>query len=173
MNNLSFEEITNATPLHQLNEIREIYNYYVLNTTISFHTKELDVDQFKASVINKDSRYKSYVIFEEDDIKGYVLISQYKSKQAYDICGEVTIYLKPNCLGLGLGRRALHFIEEVARKEGFHTLIATICMENTRSKSLFEKNGYEQCGLFKEIGYKFDRRLDIGSFQKILCPQGK
>jgi L-amino acid N-acyltransferase YncA len=162
--NLSFEEITQQ----HLKEIREIYNYYVLNTTISFHTDELDQDQIKASVINKDKRYKSYVIYDDHEIKGYVLITQYKSKQAYDISGEVTIYLKPNCLGQGIGRQALQFIEEVARTQGFHTLIATICMENTRSKSLFEKNGYEQCALFKEIGYKFDRRLDIGSFQKIL-----
>jgi L-amino acid N-acyltransferase YncA len=164
LTNLTFEEIAQ----HHLNEIREIYNYYVLNTTISFHTNELDLDEIKVSVLNKNTRYKSYVIYEDNEIKGYVLITQYKSKQAYDRSGEVTIYLKPNCLGQGLGRQALHFIEDVARNQGFHTLIATICMENTRSKSLFEKNGYEQCALFKEIGYKFERRLDIGSFQKIL-----
>jgi phosphinothricin acetyltransferase len=62
----------------------------------------------------------------------------------------------------------LAFIEEVGREQGFHTLIATICMENSRSIRLFEKNGYEQCALFKEVGYKFRRRLDIGSFQKIM-----
>ncbi|WP_342426701.1 GNAT family N-acetyltransferase [Paenibacillus sp. FSL L8-0158] len=76
--------------------------------------------------------------------------------------------MKPDCLGQGIGKQALSFIEEVAKEQGFHTLIVTICMENTRSKLLFERNGYEQCALFKEIGYEFDRRLDIGSFQKIL-----
>lgn len=164
LTHVSFEVINQQ----HLNEIKEIYNYYVANTTISFHTVELDIDEIKASVMNKNPRYTSYVIYQEYEIKGYVLITQYKSKQAYDICGEVTIYLKPDCLGQGLGRQALHFIEGVAREQGFHTLIATICMENSRSKSLFEQNGYEQCALFKEIGYKFDRKLDIGSFQKML-----
>ena len=164
MSNISYEEIT----LQHLHVIREIYNYYVVNTTISFHTEELDLDQIKAAVMSKNSRYKSYVIKSDNEINGYVLITQYKSKQAYDISGEVTIYLKPECLGQGLGRKALHFIEEVAKERGFHSLIATICMENTRSKILFEKNGYEQCALFREIGIKFNRRLDIGSFQKIL-----
>ncbi|OMF60205.1 GNAT family N-acetyltransferase [Paenibacillus sp. FSL R5-0765] len=164
MTTVTFEEVTEQ----HLPEIREIYNYYVMNTTISFHTEELDLDQIKSSVMNKDTRYKTYVIFENDQMMGYVLITQYKSKQAYDICGEVTIYLKPDILGKGLGKQALHFIEKIAKEQGFHTLIATICMENTRSKSLFERNGYEQCALFKEIGYKFDRKLDIGSFQKIL-----
>ncbi|WP_366345373.1 N-acetyltransferase family protein [Paenibacillus amylolyticus] len=161
---MTFEEVTEQ----HLPEIRKIYNYYVMNTTISFHTEELDLDQIKSSVMNKDTRYKTYVIFENNQMMGYVLITQYKSKQAYDICGEVTIYLKPDILGKGLGKQALRFIEKIAKEQGFHTLIATICMENTRSKTLFERNGYEQCALFKEIGYKFDRKLDIGSFQKIL-----
>lgn len=164
MTTVTFEEVTEQ----HLPEIREIYNYYVMNTTISFHTEELDLDQIKSSVMNKDTRYKTYVIFENDQMMGYVLITQYKSKQAYDICGEVTIYLKPDILGKGLGKQALRFIEKIAKEQRFHTLIATICMENTRSKSLFERNGYEQCALFKEIGYKFVRKLDIGSFQKIL-----
>lgn len=164
MTHVSFEVIDQQ----HLNEIKEIYNYYVVNTTISFHTVELDIDEMKASVMNKNPRYASYVIYQDHEIKGYVLITQYKNKQAYDICGEVTIYLKPDCLGQGLGRQALLFIEGVAREQGFHTLIATICMDNVRGKSLFEKNGYEQCALFKEIGYKFDRKLDIGSFQKML-----
>ncbi|MNP15280.1 Phosphinothricin N-acetyltransferase [compost metagenome] len=165
MSSLSFVEVSQ----HHLNDIKEIYNYYVLNSTISFHTEELDFEQIKASTMNKDARYKSFVIYDEDEIKGYVLITQYKNKQAYEISGEVTIYLKPNCLGQGIGKLALQFIEDVAKKQGFHTLIATVCMENVRSKSLFEKQGYKQCALFKEIGYKFGRRLDIGSFQKILC----
>lgn len=160
----SFEEITEQ----DLTEVREIYNYYVSNTTISFHTEELTLKEIKASVINRDPRFKSFVIKEENEIKGYVLITQYKSKQAYDFSGEVTIYLKPDIVGKGIGGTALLFIENVAREQGFYTLIATVCMENTRSKSLFEKHGYEQCAMFKGVGYKFDRRLDIGSFQKVL-----
>jgi L-amino acid N-acyltransferase YncA len=164
MTTLSFIEINDQ----HLEEVTAIYNYYVMHTTISFHTEPIALEQMKVSVMNKDPRYKTYVIYDNEEIKGYVLISQYKSKQAYDRSGEVTIYLKPNSLGQGIGKQALQFIEIAAKKQGFHTLIATICTENTRSKTLFEKSGYEQCALFKEIGYKFNRRLDIGSFQKIL-----
>ncbi|WP_247901506.1 GNAT family N-acetyltransferase [Paenibacillus pabuli] len=160
----SFEEITEQ----DLTEVREIYNYYVSNTTISFHTEELTLEEIKTSVMNQNPRFKSFVIKEENEMKGYVLITQYKSKQAYDFSGEVTIYLKPGTVGKGIGGKALRYIEDVAREQGFYTLIATVCMENTRSISLFEKHGYEQCAMFKGVGYKFDRRLDIGSFQKVL-----
>ncbi|OPG98803.1 hypothetical protein B2I21_10790 [Chryseobacterium mucoviscidosis] len=160
----SFEEIKEQ----DLNEVKEIYNYYVSNTTISFHTEELTLEEIKASVMNPNPRFKSFVIKEENEIRGYVLITQYKSKQAYDFSAEVTIYLKPGTVGKGIGGKALRYIEGVAREQGFYTLIATVCMENTRSISLFEKHGYEQCAMFKGVGYKFERRLDIGSFQKLL-----
>lgn len=61
MAHVSFEVIN----LQHLNEIKEIYNYYVTNTTISFHTVELDIDEIKASVMNKNPRYTSYVIQQE------------------------------------------------------------------------------------------------------------
>lgn len=164
MTTITFEEIS----AEHIQEVREIYNYYVLNSTISFHTRELSTDQMKESVMNKDPRFKTFLILDNNEISGYVLITQYKNKQAYDVSAEVTIYLKPDYLGMGIGGKALSFIEGIAKEQGFHTLIATICMENHRSIKLFEKNGYEQCALFKEVGFKFERRLDIGSFQKIL-----
>lgn len=148
MNTLSFEEITTE----HINAVQEIYNYYVLNSTISFHTEEVNTHQMRESVINKNPRFKSFVIVDQSEMVGYVLLTQYKNKQAYDVSAEVTIYLKPNDLGKGIGSRALSFIEGVAKEQGFHTLIATICMENGRSIKLFEKCGYEQCALFKEVG---------------------
>ncbi|PWV94464.1 phosphinothricin acetyltransferase [Paenibacillus cellulosilyticus] len=164
MNTVTFEEIT----IDDIQEVREIYNYYVMNSTISFHTEELNMDQMRESVLNKNPKFKSCLIKEYQEMVGYVLLAPYKNKQAYDVSAEVTIYLKPDYLGQGIGSKAIAFIEGTAREQGFHTLIATICMENARSIKLFEKNGYEQCALFKEVGYKFGRRLDIGSFQKIL-----
>lgn len=164
MNQISLNEITE----NHLLEVREIYNYYVTETTISFHTEPLSLDQIRESVINKNSKFKSFVIQKNQMIVGYVLVTQYKNKQAYDVSAEVTIYLKPDCLGLGIGKVALDFIEEEARVNGFHTLIATICTENERSEKLFTKNGYEKCAHFKRVGYKFDRSLDIASYQKLL-----
>jgi L-amino acid N-acyltransferase YncA len=151
-----------------LPEVLRIYNHFVLNTTVSFDMTPRTLDQIRASVINENRRYPSFVIIEEGLIKGYVLIAQHKVKQAYDATGEVTIYLNPEYVGRGLGGLALTFIEAKARTLDFHVLVATICAENDSSKYLFGKHGYSQCAHFKQVGYKFNRRLDIVSYQKIL-----
>ncbi len=161
---LSFPEIKEE----HLPEVLDIYNYYVLNTTVSFHTEPLSLADMRNAVLNGDVRFKSYAILREDELQGYVLITRHKNKQAYDASGEITIYLKPGCSGQGIGGSALRFIEERAVELEFHVLVATVCAENESSLKLFRKNGYEQSAYFKEIGTKFGRRLDIASYQKII-----
>jgi L-amino acid N-acyltransferase YncA len=164
MNALIFKEIEDE----HLQEVLDIYNYYVINTTISFHTEPISLDEIRENVIFNKSIYKSFIVFKDDKITGYVLVNQHKKKQAYDVSGEVTIYLKPEYVGQGIGGQALTFIEKFAKDKGFHVLIATICKENDNSKYLFEKYGYSQCAYFREVGYKFGRRLDIVTYQKII-----
>lgn len=163
--NINFKLVEEA----HLPGIQEIYNYYAVNTTISFHTEPVDMEEMRGNVLFSNPRYQTFIIStDEEHMAGYVLISQHKKKQAYDVSGEVTIYLKPNFTGRGIGKKALEFIEQFARDKDFHVLVATICAENERSKTLFERNGYFQCAHYREIGSKFGRRLDVITFQKIL-----
>lgn len=166
-----------------LPEVLSIYNHYVEHTTVSFHTELLSLAQMRAQIMNVPAHYKSYVIIEEQDaqdnsvvsnaestpvIAGYILITPHKNKQAYDVTAEVTIYLKPGQTGKGLGGKSLTFLEQAGVASGFHVLIATVCTENANSIALFERYGYEKCAHFREVGYKFGRRLDIASYQKII-----
>ncbi|WP_458118828.1 N-acetyltransferase family protein [Paenibacillus sp. Z6-24] len=154
-----------------LPSILSIYNYYVLHTTVSFHTEPLSLEQMRTQLMNVPSHYKSYIIRDNEapaDIAGYILVTPHKSKQAYDTTAEVTIYLHPYHTGKGLGSQALRFLEEEASGSGFHVLVATVCTENVNSIRLFERHGYEKCAHFRQIGRKFDRWLDIASYQKIM-----
>lgn len=169
MSNLNVDEpsFTEIREEH-LAEVLDIYNYYVLNTTVSFHTDPLSLDEMRLAVLNNDARFKSYVIQCDGEMQGYVLITRHKNKQAYDSSGEISVYLKPDCTGRRVGQAALSFIERRAAELDFHVLVATVCSENERSRNLFLRNGYEQSAYFKEIGSKFGRRLDIASYQKII-----
>jgi L-amino acid N-acyltransferase YncA len=164
MDSLIFEEIKEV----HLKEVMDIYNYYVINTTVSFHTEAVTLDEMRESVMKISPLYKTFVILLHGKMKGYVLLTQHKNKQAYNSSAEVTIYLKPDSIGQGIGGKALRFLEAKAKDTGFHVLVATICKENERSAELFLKNGYVQCAHFKEVGFKFGRWLDIVSYQKII-----
>ena len=161
---LVFEELSEEF----LPEVLSIYTYYVLNSTATFHAHVLSLDEMREIVFFDSPKYKTYLIKSDASVCGYVLLTQYKKREAYDKTAEVTIYLKPECVGQGIGGKAVKFIEDIAVKQKLHVLVAVICGENSGSINLFERNGYEKCAHYKEVGMKFGKRLDIVAYQKII-----
>lgn len=164
MTDVLFENLTEE----DLPTILEIYNYYVLNTSATFHIKALSLSEMRDITFFDNPRYKTFVIFEQDQLCGYVILHQFRIRSAYDESGEISIYLNPDYRSRGLGNLALQYIETVARTQEFHVLVATICGENIKSIQVFQNNGYVKCAHFSEIGKKFGQRLDSISYQKIL-----
>ncbi|HNX29676.1 MAG TPA: N-acetyltransferase family protein [Syntrophomonadaceae bacterium] len=162
--NIIFEEMQEK----HLGEVLSIYTYYVLNTTATFHDHELSESEMREIVFFENPKYRTYVIKSSGNICGYVILSQYKKREAYDRTAEVSVYLKPDSIGQGIGSQALKFIEDTAVSQKMHVLIATICGENSKSMHLFERNGYNKCAHYKEVGEKFGQLLDIVTYQKII-----
>ena len=76
------------------------------------------------------------------------------------------MYLKQGFTGKGIGKTAITYIEDIAKKTGLKNLVAVITGENTSSIKLFEKAGYFKVGHLINIGEKFGRSLDVISYQK-------
>lgn len=164
MNKIKFEEIQET----HLTKVLEIYTYYVLNTTATFHAHVLDLEEMRELVVFDSPKYKTFVIYDEDTLCGYVILTQHKKREAYDGTAEVTVYLKHDYIGKGVGTLAVKFIEDYAKTKEFHVLVATICGENSKSIRVFERNGYIKCAHYKEVGRKFGQLLDVVAYQKII-----
>lgn len=161
---ISFNKL--AEPRFQ--EVWALYNYYIQNTTATFHADPISEPDMRALVFFEGDRYQTYSIMADGSFCGYVLLTRFKNREAYDGTAEVTIYLGQEYAGQGIGTRALRFIEEAAIARGLHVLLATITGENEASIGLFSRNGYTKCAHFKEVGKKFGRWLDVVAYQKIL-----
>lgn len=148
--------------------IKEIYDYYILNSTATFHTDLISIEELKSVILTTDPKYKSFLIEYEGETCGYCYISQYKKRQAYDRTAEITIYLKPEYSRKGIGKETLKLLESVAKNNAISVLIGIITGENQASIGLFEKCGYEKCAHFKKVGEKYDRLLDVVAYQKII-----
>jgi L-amino acid N-acyltransferase YncA len=145
---------------------RAIYNHWVEHSTATFAEEPVDAATFAAESRFPDSpRHGSWVLVEgdadADQVAGYVLLAPYKSRCAYRETAEVSVYLHPDRLRAGLGTRALAFAVDTASDRGLHTLLATICAENTGSRALFARHGFGEVGRLPEVGLKFGRRLDV------------
>ncbi len=78
------------------------------------------------------------------------------------------MYLAPDATGAGIGSRLLAAALDAARDAGHHAVVAQIEAENAPSLRLAERAGFERKGTLSEVGYKFDRWLDVVMLQLTL-----
>ena len=150
------------------NKVLEIYEYYVKNSTATFHTGSVSVSDLKEFIFIGHPRYRSFLVYCDGEVCGYTFLTRFKKREAYDRTAEVTVYLKPGFTGKGIGKASLGFIENQARKTDIKVLIATISGSNSESLKLFDKQGYLACGHYRQVGEKFGKLLDVYTFQKLL-----
>lgn len=149
-----------------LETIAEIYNYYIENSTATFHSGKVSGEDLREFLFLSDPRYPSFLIQGGGETIGYCILSRYKNRQAYDRSAELSIYLTPESTGRGIGLLALRRLEDAARSAGISVLVGTLCEENRSCIRLMEKAGFTRCAHLKHIGEKFGRILDVVIYQK-------
>ncbi|HOQ09388.1 MAG TPA: N-acetyltransferase family protein [Syntrophomonadaceae bacterium] len=148
--------------------VHDIYTHYVLNSTATFQIVPPTLEEMAEMVFFDNPRYQTFVILDGEVICGYVLLTRFHKREAYNRTAEVTIYLHPDHTGKGIGTQALQHIEEFARAQDIHVLVALVSGENQPSIKLFSRQGYSQCACYRQVGEKFGRLLDMVAYQKIL-----
>jgi phosphinothricin acetyltransferase len=146
--------------------VKAIYDWYIENSTSTFHTEPISEEQLLEFIYINHPLYKSFMILVEEEVSGYCLLTNHKKRPAYDRTAEVTIYLKHDRVGKGIGCKALDYLEVTATELGVKNLIGVITGDNKSSIKLFQRYGYHKCAHFKNVGEKFGRVLDVVAFQK-------
>jgi phosphinothricin acetyltransferase len=146
-------------------EIVDIYNYYVVNTIITFDKTPFSTTDFEEKIKTTSSEFPFYVYEENNEILGYAYGSKWRKKPSYDNTVEITIYLKNGIQGKGIGTKLYSKLIETLKNQKYHTLIGGLTLPNEVSVKLHEKFGFEKAAHFKEVGRKFDKWHDVGFWQ--------
>jgi phosphinothricin acetyltransferase len=78
------------------------------------------------------------------------------------------VYVSAGVRGKGIGKLLLPPLIGAAKKLQLHTVIAGIDATNEASLKLHKSFGFEEVAHFKEVGWKFDRWLDLKFLQLIV-----
>lgn len=148
--------------------IADIYNHYVLNDTASFETEALSEEAMRHRITDIAFSFPYYVYEEEGKILGYCYAHPWKERTAYLHTLETTIYLAPDQQCKGIGRQLMEVLIEECRHRQVHALIACITGDNQASIRLHERLGFRQASLFKQVGRKFNRWLDVVDYELLL-----
>ena len=148
--------------------IAEIYNHYVTQTAVTFETEPVSEVAMRLRIEETIPSLPWLVAVSNEALIGYALASPWKSRCAYRYSVESTIYLRPGSVGQGWGTLLYRRLIEEVSQLGFHSMIGGIALPNPNSARLHEKLGFKKIAHFQEVGWKFDRWIDVGYWQLLL-----
>jgi len=156
--------------IEDLAALTELYNYYIANTATTFDIEPYTLESRGVwfAQFAPTGRHQLLVVEEMGDVLGYACSGQFKPKQAYETSVEVSIYLKPNTQGRGLGRALYTELFKRLEVEDVHRAYAGITLPNDASLIIHQKFGFESVGVFREVGRKFDKYWDVEMLEKAM-----
>lgn len=163
-------EIRDATAA-DMPDVREIYNYYVTNSVVTFDEDTMTMREWKSkfAYLHKLEMPFIVAVSPSGQLLGYALVTPWKQKRAYRYTVENSIYLRPAAVGKGLGRVLLTELIDRSKAAGLKEIIAVLADSGAEaSMKLHEDMGFKEVGRMGRVGFKFDRWLGTVMLQKSL-----
>jgi phosphinothricin acetyltransferase len=149
--------------------IAAIYAHHVLHGTASFEEEPPSVEAWREKIDALASRRWPFIVAHDgNDVVGYAYVTQFRDRPAYAFTCENSIYIHPERLGQGIGRRLLERLIEAAREAGFRQMIGVIGGGEPASVALHRACGFADAGRMKSVGFKFGKWLDTVYVQREL-----
>lgn len=153
----------------------EIYVPYVRDTAVTFEYEPPTLDEFRTRMAKTLERYP-YLVAErtgleapgangsDSRIVGYMYVSPFKARPAYDWAVETSIYVDRACRRGGVGRALHDAMERCLTAQGILNMEACIATTDVEDEHLtndswrfHERMGYRLVGEFRQCGFKYGR----------------
>ncbi|HEV8575129.1 MAG TPA: GNAT family N-acetyltransferase [Dehalococcoidia bacterium] len=148
--------------------ILDIYNDAILNTIATFDIEPQTLEEKLAWFRDTHHPYAALVAECDGEVIGWASLRRFRQKAAYRYAAENSVYVRKDRHGEGIGGALMRELVQAGVANGFHTIIAGIAGDNPASVRLHKRLGFEVVGTEREVGYKFERWIDVTWMQKML-----
>jgi len=160
-------EIRSARP-EDAPAIRRIYAPLVEETIISFEAEPPSEAEMAGRIEATMQGYPYLAAVSGAALLGYAYAGPHRARAAYRFSVDVTVYVAERAQRRGVGRRLYEDLLGDLKERGFHAAFAGIALPNPASIALHEAVGFSKLGVYREVGFKFDRWHDVGWWQRLL-----
>ena len=149
--------------------ILEIYNDVIATSTAIYRdspaTLEDRVAWWRAKLA---PGYPTLVADDSRTVIGFATFGDFRPWPGYRFTVEHSVHVHRDHRGRGVGTALMRPLMARAESLGKHVMIAGVDAENASSIAFHERLGFEKVAHFHQVGFKFDRWLDLVFLQKML-----
>ena len=156
-----------------LEQVTLIYAHHVTTGTGTFETEppsfETMTERWSHVVAKNWPFLVASPTHDLTRVLGYAYAAQFRDRAAYAYCFEDSVYVAPGAQNQGVGLLLLAEVLAVLKGDGAREVLAVIGdSANAASIALHAKLGFAHVGVFRNVGLKFDRWLDVVLMQRSL-----
>jgi L-amino acid N-acyltransferase len=152
-----------------LDRVITIFNHYVETSTCTFNLEPYTREEYLNSFRARTEKLPLIVAEIGGAAVGWAGLSQWRrAGTAYSRSVEGSVYVDKDHHRKGIGMKLTVHLIALAKTLGHKTMIGGACTEQEASLALQKKLGFESVGVFRNVGYKFDRWLDVEHTQLML-----
>jgi L-amino acid N-acyltransferase len=150
----------------------DIYNEVIATSTAVYSYTPVTLDDrgewWKARVARG---FPVLVATDSSGVLGFSTFGDFRSWPGYRHTVEHSVHVRADMRGQGVGSQLVQALFPRAEALGMHVMIAGVDAANLPSIRFHERLGFEQAGLLREVGWKFDRWLDLVFLQRRIGPK--
>ena len=157
--------------------LAEIYAPYVRETAISFEYEPPTHEEFAERIREVLEKFPYLAAVRGEEILGYAYAHPYGVRKAYSHSVELSVYIRRDCRGLGIGRMlyaAMELLLKAQNVTNLYVLVAGVEEEDAYlthdSQKFHLAMGYDYVGKLHKAGYKFGYWYDMITMEKLIAP---
>ncbi len=163
------DPLIRAAKAADLGAITAIYNAVIATSTAVFSDTPVDEqDRRRWFEARAAEGYPVLVAEVGGEVAGFASFGDFRAWPGYRFTVEHTVHVHADRRGRGLGGALVDALLPLATALGKHVMVAGVDADNAASLRLHERLGFDRVGCFREVGFKFDRWLDLVFLQKRL-----
>lgn len=150
----------------------EIYNEVIATSTAVYSYTPVTLDDrlqwWQARVAR---RFPVLVAVDSSGVLGFSTFGDFRAWPGYRHTVEHSVHVRADMRGRGVGSTLVAELFPRAEELGMHVMIAGVDAANLPSIRFHERLGFVQAGRLREVGWKFERWLDLVFLQRGIGPK--
>lgn len=149
--------------------ILDIFNYEIVHTPFVYIYEPWTTEYIQNWFSEKKKHNLPLIVSEIDNvIVGYATYGKFRDREAYDTSIEYSVYIHRNHRRKGIAYKLVQELIQIAKNQGYKTMIGGLDAGNKSSYDFHERLGFEKVAHIKSVARKFDKWLDLIFFQLML-----
>lgn len=160
---------TREANINDASEIAKIYNEGIEDRIATLETNLRKAEDIKEWFNGSSGKYKVIVIEDEEGlVVGWASLNVFNSRCCYSGVADISIYIKRDMRGKGMGRTLLKYLIDTAKELGFNKLVLSTFDYNETGKKLYKYLGFREVGTYMNQGILDEKFVNVTIMELLL-----